>query len=360
MAMDTRRFHKLLHEATVRLLPRDASVVCAVSGGCDSIALLHGLVRMNRLRKCGLNLSVAHLDHHLPPCSSAQMAEFTRQNAADLGLPFHKERIDVPALSRATGESFEEAGRKARYEFFERAADHFGVKFVAVAHQADDQAETVLHRILRGTSLKGLAGMPESRLLRPDRDIRVIRPMLSLKRSEVIDYLRRRDIPFMHDPTNDDTSVATRNLLRHSLLPEIRRSINPNADAALTRLAAHARHAAEFVSETAAILFDAAVACGDCKVITLRAAALSDASAAVVGEVVLIALRRCGAELKAVSAERIDAVTLATRPNVTHRIVELPGGMIAERRGKYLFIKRRRSAVGPDVRTVTPEERQVR
>ncbi|MBX3393959.1 MAG: tRNA lysidine(34) synthetase TilS [Phycisphaerae bacterium] len=358
--MDTRRFHKLLYEATVRLLPREAAVVCAVSGGCDSIALLHGLFRMNQLRKCGLHLCVAHLDHHLPPGSSAQMAEFTHRNAAGLGLPFYEERIDVPARSASTGESFEEAGRKARYEFFERAADQFNAKFVAVAHQADDQAETVLHRILRGTSLKGLAGMSESRRLRPDREIRIVRPMLSLRRSDVTDYLHRRDIPFMHDPTNDDTAVATRNVLRHALLPEIRRLINPNVDGALTRLAAHARHAADFVSETAAGLFDAAAACADCDAITLRAAALSDASAAVLGEVVLIALRRCGAGLKAVSAERIEAVTRAVRPEIAHRIVELPDRMIAERRGKYLFIKRRRPEARPDATIDTPEVHPVR
>lgn len=338
--MDTRHFHKSLFDATKRLIPPGTTVACAVSAGPDSIALLHALHRVNELRKLRMNLSVAHLDHRLPPNNSAEMATFTQAHSESLNLPYFEETIDVPALARQTGESIEEAGRKARYAFYERAARHLNASVIAVAHHADDQAETILHRILRGTNLHGLAGMPESRPLMPGSDIRIVRPLLALTRENILAYLKRREIPFQHDATNDDVAVATRNRIRHQLLPLIRETINPNVDAALLRLGRGARHASDFISEAADALFDSAASCAGCDVITLRVAPLQTDSPALVGEVLLIALRRLGARLKNIGAERLHAAIASLDSNVERRMTQLPNGHLAERRGKYLYIKR--------------------
>ncbi len=339
--MDTRRFHKILFDASRRLLPRESSILCAVSGGPDSMAMLYALHRLNELRSLGWRLAVAHLDHHLPPNHSSDMAALVREHASALGLPHVEDSVNVPSLAGATGESIEEAGRKARYAFLECAADQVGATFIAVAHHADDQAETILHRIVRGTSLKGLAGIPERRRLSPERDdLFVVRPLLGVRRADIVAYLDRRGIPSMHDATNDDTTVATRNLIRHELLPMIRQRVNPRIDSALVRLGRHARHAADFISETADAAYRSAIACDGCEVLTLKVAALSPLPKAVLGEVLLSALRDIGAVFKPLAAERIDAIASALAPNIERRTVQLPHGLMADRRGKYLYLKR--------------------
>ncbi|MBK8268582.1 MAG: tRNA lysidine(34) synthetase TilS [Planctomycetes bacterium] len=346
MAMDTRHFHKLLFDAAKRLIPPGSTVACAVSAGPDSVALLHALHRVNELRKLGLKLCIAHLDHRLPPNNSAEMAAFTRTQADALKLPYYEETINVPALAKATGESIEEAGRKARYAFFERAAAHLESPFVAVAHQADDQAETILHRILRGTSLKGLGGIPEKRQLSPDSKVAIVRPMLAHRRADIMAYTRRRNIQFMHDETNDDAAAATRNRIRNELLPLIRKTINPNVDTALVRLSRHAHSASNFMTEAAEALFESAASCANCEVITLRVGALTAASPALLNEIILMSLRRTGAQLKSIGSERIAAIADALKPTVERRLVQLSKGHIAERRGKYLHIRCSSDAAG--------------
>ncbi len=342
--MDTRQFHKRLYDAARRWIPREAAVVCAVSGGPDSMALLHGLHRVSTLRKCGWRLMVAHLDHHLPPGNSGAMADFTRRQAENLKLPFCTEAIDVPAFARETGESIEEVGRKARYAFLRRAAEKHDAGFVAVAHQADDQAETILHRVLRGTSIKGLAGIPEQRQIEPGSRILIVRPLLALRRADVVSYLDRRSIPFMLDATNDDAALATRNFIRNELLPLIRRRMNPSADAALLRVGRHSRHAAEFIAAMASAAFESAVEHASDERIELRAHALSAQPHAVLSGVVVEALRRLGAPMKALSTERIDAVSSALHPAVEFRVVQLAKGLLVERRGRKLCITRRDGA----------------
>lgn len=339
--MDTRLFHKLLYEAARRLIPREAAVVCAVSGGPDSVALLHGLQRINALRKSGWRLIVAHLDHHLPPGNSVAMVDFTRKQAEQLNLPFFAEAIDVPALARETGESIEEAGRKARYTFLRRAAEKFDARRVAVAHQADDQAETILHRVLRGTSIKGLAGIPEQREIEPGSGILIVRPLLALRRTNVLSYLNRRSIPFMHDATNDDASLATRNFIRNELLPLIRGRMNPSVDAALLRIGRHARHAADFIAATASAAFESAIEHENIDRVELSVDVLSTQPQAVLSEIVVETLRRLGAPMKALSAERIDAVSAALHPAVEFRLVQLAKGLRIERRGRKLCVTRR-------------------
>ncbi|HWL92966.1 MAG TPA: tRNA lysidine(34) synthetase TilS [Phycisphaerae bacterium] len=337
--MDTRHFHKIVFDATRRLIPRDSAVVCAVSGGPDSMAMLHGLHRINHLRKTGWTLTVAHLDHHLPPNFSGEMATFVREQAARLHLPFYAESIDVPALSKSTGESIEEAGRKARYAFFARAAASFDAQRVAVAHQANDQAETVLHRILRGTSLRGLAGIPERRPLTPDGDVEIVRPLLSIRREAILAYLARRKLPFLHDVTNDDVSVATRNFIRHDLMPLIERRVNPAAAAALRRIAAHARDASDFLRATAQKLFESALIQNDETGVVLRVASVQGTPPAVLSEVIMLALQQIGTPMKAIRSERLAAVAHSLAPAVEHRVIQLSNGVIAERRGKHLMIR---------------------
>jgi len=343
--MDTRQFHKQLFDAARRLLPRGGTVLCAVSGGADSMAMLSGLNAVNRMRRCGWALHVAHLDHNLPHDSAAMMA-FVCRAAASLGLSCATEAVDVVSLSRASGRSVEEVGREVRYAFLHRVARQIGAGFVAVAHHADDQAETVLHRILRGTGLRGLAGMPDRRPIAEGSDVQIVRPLLAMRRADFTDYLRRRGVEFMHDVTNDDVLAATRNRVRHDLLPRIEQTINPNVAAALVRLAEQADRAGRAIRELAATALDDICIGSDDGEICLDAAALALLPRAVQTEIVVMVVGQLGAGLRALGNERIEAVADAVAGDGRYRRIELPGGWVVVRRGRRLHFKHRASASG--------------
>lgn len=200
-------------EASGLLKPRD-TVVIAVSGGPDSIALLHVLVALRS--EYDLTLHVAHLNHQLR-AEAAEDAEFVRGVALQLGIPTHIASVDVRAFATTQKLSLEEAGRQARYALFARTAAITHASQVATGHTRDDQVETVAMRILQGGSWTALAGIP---VARPLGKVRVVRPLLEATRSEVLEYLRTRHLSWREDPSNRDVRVF-RNWVRHAWLPAL-------------------------------------------------------------------------------------------------------------------------------------------
>jgi tRNA(Ile)-lysidine synthase len=213
--------------ATHALCARGDRVIVAVSGGPDSMALLHAL--WEGRERLGLTLEVAGVDHGLRPAAAEELA-LVRARAEALGLPFVRLGVDVAAAKR--GPSWQDAARRARLAALEELAAARGAQRIALGHQADDQAETVLFRIVRGTGLPGLGGIPYRRGL-------YIRPLLDVRRAEVLRYLRRRSIPFAEDPSNADLRFA-RARVRHRYLPLLAQE-NPRVVEALVALAASAR-----------------------------------------------------------------------------------------------------------------------
>ncbi len=189
------RFAQAVESA--RLLPHDSTVVAGVSGGADSVAMSHLLCGLNR-QGWGLKIHVAHLNHRLRGSESDGDAEFVRRLAGSLGLECTVGAADVRRRAGDDGLSIEQAARRCRFEFFERTALRLGAKVVGLAHHADDNAETILHRIIRGTGLRGLGGIRSTRPIRPGSDIWLLRPMLAFRRSEIEDYLRIRGAVFRH------------------------------------------------------------------------------------------------------------------------------------------------------------------
>lgn len=208
------------------------SVVVAISGGADSVALLRA---MHALKTGGEGrLSAAHLNHGLRgPEADADQA-FVADLCAKLGVPCHMGRADVEKLAAERGDGLEAAAREARYRFLTRAAAEAGARFLVTAHTADDRAETILHRILRGTGIAGLAGIARTRFL-PEAGLTLIRPLLGIRRAELIAYLDELGQPFRHDPSNRDPRF-TRNRIRHDLLPMLAEGFNPGVVEALLRL----------------------------------------------------------------------------------------------------------------------------
>lgn len=183
-----------------------------VSGGADSVALLHGLVRMGFGK-----LVVCHLNHGLRGRSAASDARFVGKLAAELGLEFEQARVNVAALAAREGVSLETAGRRARHAFFADCARRWRCRNLLLAHHADDQAETVLWKLLRGS--RGASGMGlEQKLAMGGLEMSVVRPLLGVRGKALRDWLRSEKLRWREDATNAENHVA-RNRLRHEALP---------------------------------------------------------------------------------------------------------------------------------------------
>ena len=229
-------------------------VLVGVSGGADSVGLLLVLVELVRSGKLNIELALAHLEHGIRGEQSRADAEFVADLAKVSDLPIWTEAIDVPALAAERKLCSESAARSARYEFFTRIAVQQQYSAVALAHQADDQAETVLHRVIRGTGLLGLTGIPSRRRLSLQPEVYIVRPMLSCRRAEIEQFLTDRPASWRTDHTNL-TLDATRNRIRNELLPKLKAQFNPRVDQALLRLASVAEQASDFLEERTAELF---------------------------------------------------------------------------------------------------------
>jgi tRNA(Ile)-lysidine synthase len=217
------------------LIRRGEKVLCAVSGGADSVAMLHILRELNDVQQLEWKIEVAHVNHQLRGAASDEDEDFVRKLCGRLSIPFHAGKVDVKGLQEKEKRTVEEAGRVLRYEYLERKAIEVGAKKIALAHNLDDQAETILHRILRGTGLRGLKGMAPIRVISKKHDLFAVRPLIELERFEIEAYLRERGIPYRTDATNFDGG-HTRNRIRHKLLPMIESEFNPRVKMALVKL----------------------------------------------------------------------------------------------------------------------------
>lgn len=255
------------------LLTRGARLVLGVSGGPDSTLMLYGLRDLSQQRELGWSMRVAHLHHGMRGRDADLDAEFVEQIARELGFPFDMERANIPQQVAEAGGSTEEVARNHRYEFLERVALRTGCDWVAVAHHADDNAETVLHRIFRGTGMRGLAGMRDMRPIRPGSRITLLRPLIQLRRANVEVLCAERKIPSRVDPTNFNP-IYTRARIRNEVLPLIRKAVNPNVTDAVLRLAEQARWLGNYLEDSAARVFDSLVISEQPRHIVLNARAL--------------------------------------------------------------------------------------
>jgi tRNA(Ile)-lysidine synthase len=228
--------HKYVRQQ--QLLQPGDRVAVAVSGGADSVALLRVLLDLRQ--GLGIVLSVAHFHHGIRGAEADADQAFVNELAQRFGLEFHLGSADVPAYARAHKLSLEAAARELRHEWFEQLVNQGKTDKVATAHTIDDQAETVLMRILRGTGSRGLAA-----IFPVLQERHLIRPLLGSSRREVEAYLLSQGQPWREDSTNRDLS-HTRNRIRHQLLPMLERDFNPNIRKALADLAEVARGEAEY------------------------------------------------------------------------------------------------------------------
>ncbi|HQY26603.1 MAG TPA: tRNA lysidine(34) synthetase TilS [Thermoflexales bacterium] len=227
-----------------------ARVVVAVSGGADSIALLDILVRLDDR----LSVVIAHFNHQLRGTASDQDAFSVEAAALARGLPFRLGGADVAAAASRAKQSIEVAARQARYAFLAGIAAAEGARWIATAHHADDQAETVLLRLLRGTGTLGLRGMALLSPMPGHPALRLWRPLLLATRAEILAYCEERALTFCVDASNRDTR-ALRNRIRHELIPYLE-SYNPGIRKVLARLAENAAADGEIIEAGARSALD--------------------------------------------------------------------------------------------------------
>ena len=237
------------------LLSEGDGLVLGFSGGPDSVALALILTELSGEGRLPLKLLLAHLNHCLRGAESDHEEAFCQRFAERHGLSIEVERQDVESLAARTGLSFEAAARHARYDFLGRVAAKVGASAVATAHQADDVAETVLLRLIRGSGIRGLGGMAPCRPLGPRHaGVRLVRPLLELRKAELLGFLRARGEPFCTDSSNLDTSHA-RNKIRHELIPFLERGFPTFSVRSLCALSASALETSRLLDDLLAGLW---------------------------------------------------------------------------------------------------------
>ena len=212
------------------------SVLCALSGGVDSVVLLHLLLQ------CGVRVEAAHVEHGIRGESSRRDCRFVQELCGKWGVPLHVIHLDVPAQAAKEGRGIEETARAMRYDFLWKTREARRLETLATAHHLNDQAETVLMHLIRGASPVGLSGMRE-------RDGALIRPLLPFSRAQIEQYAQENHLPHVEDETNADIAY-TRNYIRHELIPCMEK-LNPRAVEAVGRAAELARRQSDFVRQEA-------------------------------------------------------------------------------------------------------------
>jgi tRNA(Ile)-lysidine synthase len=308
------------------LLPPGTRVLVGLSGGADSVALLHLLLELAEHGGFSV-VAAAHFNHQLRATADRD-ERFCCELAQSLGVAFHAGRDDVAGLARREGRSVEDAARRARYEFLEQTASRLLADRVAVAHTCDDQAETVLLKLVRGAGLTGLGGIA------PRRG-RVIRPLLDVGKRDLVTYLRGRGLVWVEDETNADLTNP-RNRIRHRVLPELEDAY-PGAGRTIARAAAVARSDAEALDGEAAALYACAVQATPAG-LEIDVPRLTVAPEAIIRRVLLTAMRAvCGSHEIGLDHIRAAEDVLGRSRGRT----DVPGARLELRRKKLVLSEQR-------------------
>lgn len=330
---------------------RDTTVVIAVSGGPDSVALLRALHFLKSQAAGQGRLVAAHFNHGLRGAESDADQAFVAELCRDLHLACETNE-SFPganttnastvragdAMSASHGHESEDQSRRVRYEFLRAVVARTGARFLATAHSADDQAETVLHRVMRGTGIPGLAGIPRVREFMTG--VTLIRPLLTTWRHELMDYLVGLQQPFRQDSSNA-AARFTRNRLRHELLPQLERDFNPRVKEALCRLAGLAREVTAIVNNRLRELEEQVILHRDAKELRLDCNRLDAAEPYLIRELFMNIWEMQGWPLQDMSLEKwTQLARLVARSTSRGTRLVLPGNIFVERAEAHLLLRR--------------------
>ncbi len=311
------------------MIRANEKVIVGVSGGADSLCLL--FVLREYAGRVPFQIEAVHVEHGIRGQESLEDAQFVRELCQKEGIPFHLVSCPVPELAEQCGMTLEEAGREARYRAFEEIRCRTGAQKIAVAHNRDDQAETMLFRMARGSGLFGAGGM------RPVRG-HIIRPLLDISRREIEEYLRGRDILWRTDRTNADTEFA-RNCLRHRVLPLLRENVNAGTDAHLAALGEELQEVQDFMRREVGEKLAGMAQCAPGSA-RIRIAPFLHEQKIIQEYSLRECLRRAGCSLKDVGRQHLEAIC-ALAYMQSGRTAVLPGNWQAAREFDCLVLQKK-------------------
>lgn len=325
-----------------RLISSQQQLVVAVSGGPDSVCLLHILAKLQA--ELGISLHVAHLDHQLRGAESEADAQYVSNLAQKLGIPASIEQRDVKAYQTRQHLSPEEAAREVRYAFLAQVAQSIGAGRVAAGHTIGDHVETILMHLIRGTGSRGLRGLqPSSQWKSAGESLTVIRPLLTVSREETASYCRHHQLMPRLDASNLSLSPL-RNRIRHQLLPLLE-NYNPQVAEALLRTARIAADDLAFIDEEIGRLWDE-VARKQENAIILDKERFLELPAALKRHLLRASIEKLLGNLKDIEARHIEEIMDALNKPAGKRL-DLPGGLI-------FSIEYNRYLLGPDPAALSP------
>ena len=328
----TTDFLTALRRGLERCHVHEAGVLIGVSGGADSVALLRGLVELRN--EFALSLHVAHLNHKLRGPASDADAVWVERLAASLRLPVEIGSVANDLANERGG--VEEAARDARHRFLNETAARVDCHTIALAHTADDQVETVLHHLFRGTGLSGLRGIPCERPL--PGNICLVRPMLSIRRELIEAYLLELGQDFRTDASNTDTGL-TRNWLRHELLPQLRSRFGEKVNLSLTRLSEQAAEIETTLTTLAERLLDQSLLDAQPDTVRLDVRPLANQPRHLVREAFVQLWQRQQWPRQSMGFAEWDRLAVVSQTGGT---TNLPAGVVARRDSEYLLVLSRR------------------
>ncbi len=316
----------------------DEKIILGVSGGPDSLALLYLLVSLKDEIKCDLH--IAHLNHKLRDKESDDDANYVIEHAKKLNLPITVETLDVHNLIRQ-GESLESGARRIRYEFFENVVNKVNADKVALGHNADDQAETVLMHFIRGSGTQGLGGIP------PVRNNKYIRPLIEISRNEIDEYLKSINIIPRIDSSNQNLDYQ-RNKIRLELIPILEKEYNPNIKRILWNTGQLLRSEDELLNSLAMDIIKGCIIEQNERKIILQISRINQYHIALKRRIIRLAIKNLIGDLYGYDFDHIESVIGLMDNLITGSVINLPGNICAEKSYDTLIIRYQEKRVYKD------------
>ncbi len=306
-----------------KMIEHGDSVVLGVSGGADSMCMLHILTELAGM--LDLKLHVVHVNHHIRGIKAKEDADYVKKICGDMNVDFSLVDADIPLMVKKTGMTEEEAGRQARYKAFFEMANDIGDAKIAVAHNLNDNSETVLFNLFRGTGIKGLCGIPITRE-------NIIRPLLCCTREEIENYLIENHIEYRTDMTNMETEYS-RNKIRLELLPYIKDNINEKADYNIVNAAQNLNEISDYLNKQSIIEYKRYV---EDNILKEEGFKLHPA---ILNKVIRMMIEKQAGQLKDITRTHVLQVT-ALIENTVSKTVNLPYNLVATRLYHGISIKK--------------------
>ena len=303
------------------------SVLVGVSGGPDSVALLHAL--LDCAHRFSIDLGIAHVNHCLRMEDSDNDAAFVEALAKKLGLPFHLATKDVGALQQESGLSMQEAARLVRYRFYRQTAKERGYTKIALGHHGGDNAELVLMYLLRGSGSLGISGIP------PAREGLFIRPLIRQSKSDISDYIAARGLDYVTDKSNKSLKYL-RNRIREQLIPELESSYNPQVVDTLNRLSMILREEESWMEEITQPVFQQLTISSDPSSLSMSAPGIQKLHTAAKRRIIRSALKKTKGDLRRITFAHVDSIIKLLEKDKKTRQIHLPGRIRAVKKGNVL------------------------